>query len=279
MAWFCSVGVPIALFDDNDSASLYHRPGDFTKGFLNTIQNPTSRKRIVRCHYSRDMGMRLAVDTLREYGHTSGALVNCLPTFADWVHHRAYRLRYAARSLGVSFSVYESRGYVGSLATAPDDMTVGQFAGSLRTKGGPCEAIRDSSVIRDRSDLPMEALKTRPRMPVNAALALIHALSAHRTTAVIAPNDVLGNLYHHVLDKAGVRIPEDISLISFDANPVDMYPYSLTSVDFGFDYLGYQAFHYFLGDRRVPIRKHRSLPGLCRLTHTLTVGPPAQGSS
>lgn len=78
-------------------------------------------------------------------------------------------------------------------------------------------------------------------------------------TALLVPNDSMGRDVHEWASLAGFRIPEDLGILSFD-NSLSRVPLTLSSVDFGFGYLGYAAFHAILGD--LPIWR----PGKKRIT-------------
>jgi hypothetical protein len=85
-------------------------------------------------------------------------------------------------------------------------------------------------------------------------LRMHRALDDPGTTAIIAPNDSLGVRLLRTLDTVGLRVPQDISLLSFD----NRYRYSfssLSSIDPGFASLGYCAAHCIAGD--VPIAHER----------------------
>jgi DNA-binding LacI/PurR family transcriptional regulator len=80
-----------------------------------------------------------------------------------------------------------------------------------------------------------------------AACALLPAMTSHGPTALIAPNDDIAEWYVRPwLMSLGLSIPGDMSLISFD-NKRKHLGMDLTTVDFGFGSLGYQAFHLLLG--------------------------------
>jgi DNA-binding LacI/PurR family transcriptional regulator len=95
-------------------------------------------------------------------------------------------------------------------------------------------------------------------------------------TALIAPSDDTAAKAWHWLAAAGVRIPEDMSLISFDNYPT-MPPPPITTIDFGFGNLGYAALHLLLGD--VPVKRGRD--GTVRTVPTVvrrgSVGRPRAG--
>jgi DNA-binding LacI/PurR family transcriptional regulator len=96
-------------------------------------------------------------------------------------------------------------------------------------------------------------------------------LNQPEITAVLASNDWQGRKLHTWLTDLGVRVPEEISLLSFD-NYRSKYWHPLTSVDFGFDSLGYAAFHTILGD--IPIKHDRkgNIKPVARVVHKGSVG-------
>ncbi len=50
---------------------------------------------------------------------------------------------------------------------------------------------------------------------------------------------------------AGYEVPKRISIISFDNDPTKA-PLPMDSIEFGFGYLGYAAFHKIFGDINIP---------------------------
>jgi LacI family transcriptional regulator len=87
------------------------------------------------------------------------------------------------------------------------------------------------------------------------ARMLMDAVRKEGATAIVAPRDKVALKLYYELNSAGWRIPEDISMISFDNRPI-LVSAPITSVDFGFDYLGYAAFHRIFG--LVPVKKNRA---------------------
>jgi DNA-binding LacI/PurR family transcriptional regulator len=71
-------------------------------------------------------------------------------------------------------------------------------------------------------------LSLRTHAPTPSAL-----LDDLGVTAILAPNDYFAHQYYHWLRAAGLRLPEDVSLLSFDNNRYSL-PFSISSIDFGF---------------------------------------------
>jgi DNA-binding LacI/PurR family transcriptional regulator len=70
-----------------------------------------------------------------------------------------------------------------------------------------------------------------------------------------------------------LRIPEDLSLISFDNSSESMI-FPLASIDPGFSYLGYRAAHVFIGDVAIAADRSGSVPSQFRLVNRGSLAPP-----
>lgn len=104
------------------------------------------------------------------------------------------------------------------------------------------------------------------------------SLRRSKATAVIAPNDLAAIKIYNGLCKLGIRIPQELSLISFDNDPL-MQISPISSIDFGMGYLGYCAFHYLF--EILPIRHERNgdMPACPYIVHRGSTGPAATQSS
>ncbi len=88
------------------------------------------------------------------------------------------------------------------------------------------------------------------------AFQLLPVLEDTATTALILPNDAHASPYVRWFRRVGVQIPQDLTLLSFDN---EKYRVPVTSVDFGFGYLGHQAFLAVLGQNSVRCDKHGTI--------------------
>jgi DNA-binding LacI/PurR family transcriptional regulator len=100
---------------------------------------------------------------------------------------------------------------------------------------------------------------------------LTQALDEPGVTAIVAPRDYTAARYFYRLTHHGVRVPRDISLIAFD-NSAHAQPVGITSVDFGFNHLGYSAFHLILRDIPVARTRAQAVPGKASVVRRSTVG-------
>jgi hypothetical protein len=91
-------------------------------------------------------------------------------------------------------------------------------------------------------------------------------------SAVIVPSDAYAMATYHWLVAAGYRIPRDLSLISFDNSSL-VRPWPVSSIDFGFGHLGYQAFHAIIGDLPVKSDAKGDVCARAMVQHYGSVGP------
>jgi len=77
-------------------------------------------------------------------------------------------------------------------------------------------------------------------------------------TALIAPDNEWAKRYYYWLKAAGIRIPSDLSLLSF-GNNLESQALPISTIDFGFDSLGYSAIHAILGDIPLSCDQHGSI--------------------
>jgi hypothetical protein len=104
------------------------------------------------------------------------------------------------------------------------------------------------------------------------ARVILPLLREDRVTAIVALNDELARLAYTWLRRTGLDVPGDVSLLSFDSQPRQLYPWQISSVDFGFGYLGHSAYHLLARDIPFP-RKGIDLPAKCRVNHLGSLGP------
>ena len=98
-------------------------------------------------------------------------------------------------------------------------------------------------------------------------------LDVPKATALLAPNDRFAVRYWQALAEQGIRIPRDLSMVSFD-NLADLHPFPITSVDFGMASLGYKAFHLLLGDVPIQVQKGDHVMGISQLVDNGSIARP-----
>jgi len=102
-------------------------------------------------------------------------------------------------------------------------------------------------------------------------------LIKNEVTAIIAPNDVTAHYIYLWLQAMQIVIPRDISLISFD-NHWFLQDLPITSVDFGYGYLGFAAFHTIVGDVDISKGPANAIAAQPRVVHRGTINTPRSSS-
>lgn len=102
---------------------------------------------------------------------------------------------------------------------------------------------------------------------------LLPLLRFPELTAVLVPGDSPAIEWLLRLERAGIRVPRDLSLLSF-GNSGRARSLPLSTIDFGFDQLGYRAAHLFLGDLPVDSDRRGGIAARARLLDRGSLAPP-----
>jgi len=271
MQWLCGFGKPVVSFDHFGE---WHE--DFVGPELRAmierrLAHPPVRRGFIRCHFDYLDNTRLAVSLLRRYGHR----VVGFPTLGselDWMGFRLRDLRYSAESAGVPVRVLDATDCPPLFDTGPQtrlDEVVSVLAGIDRAFARAIIPL--IGAMGDQSAC-MGAIDPDHRELLILTAHLGAFLQTPDLTAIIAPNDELARMFYRWFLVVGIKVPEDLSLLSFDDRVDSAYPYTISSINFGFDNLGFTAFHAILGDIPVKTDKWLSVAAKCRINHYATLG-------
>lgn len=193
----------------------------------------------------------LAIRTLHALGHREAVMPCAFEEFRPWVEERIHLLREAAIPFG--FEVHAHLAWEGIDLSDPGN--------------GPLGACRWSQVkARMTVDDPVQRRELE-----RDGVILTRALAEHQNAALLCPNDWLARRYWKILRWSGVDVPGRLSMLSFD-NSLRLEPFPVSTIDFGFDELGYQAFHFILGDIPLRIPSSRVLAGTNRVVDNGSLG-------
>lgn len=137
----------------------------------------------------------------------------------------------------------------------------------------PWFRVRTERLLQKASEHSCEVIVHDLRQSEDTAMRWVRESGA---TALLCPNDRYAVAYWKALKILGVRVPKELSMLSFD-NLAELKPYPISTIDFGLSLLGYQVFHLLLGD--VPVRVSRSgqLFGVCRVIDNGSLARPHKG--
>jgi DNA-binding transcriptional regulator YhcF (GntR family) len=194
--------------------------------------------RLFRCLKDEDAAVTMALDTLAGLGHTRiGFPIYRSPEF-PWIMHRLALLKEHAAAYHPKLTILENEHREGFWHPKP----------WLGPEDFPAwlELYRGSKAGGRRKSL-------REMIP-----SLVDMLDKDKTaslggpvTAILAPNDYFAHQYYLWFREMGLKVPGDVTLLSFDNNRWSR-PFSISSIDFGFSDLSYQVAHIFLGD--IPVK-------------------------
>jgi len=231
--WFVRLRKPVIWLDPIDEFHCHNPKAVERDAYARMGQDPRVRARYTRCHLNEEHGLRIAIDALYALGHRDIGL----PLFTE-DEDKGAPVR-VARLISMAGKYRDMRITVGRV---PKPETVDSY-----TLRGTQRDLRPCA----------QAMKT--------------FVSGNRFTALIALNDRMARLLYPALRVAGYTAPDDLSFVSFDNEARLLFPWQISSVDFGIGYLGYVAYHLLAGDLRLR-RDGLNLCSRCTLNHFGSLG-------
>lgn len=217
--------------------------------------------RLVRLHFSEEAACREALHELHRFGHRHLVFPRIFEE--PWMENR-FRLLQALAASSFTGLVLEK--------PPPLQDLYGELAADRAGKAAFAErCLRRARKYPDQVEAKaletaLKALKAGARAEdlyflFHKADGLIFlspgmdAVLRHpRATALLAPHDWVGRKCLHWLLLQNIPVPESLSVLSFDNHRSKLWD-PLSSVDFGFGFLGHAALHHLLGD--IPIKPNR----------------------
>ena len=106
-----------------------------------------------------------------------------------------------------------------------------------------------------------------------ASGSLIALFRDRGATALLSLSDRLSREYFSWCKALDVRVPDELSIISFDNTPESVF-FPVSTIDFGLAHLGYCAAHLFIGDMAIRADANGAIPGRCTLVDRGSVAAP-----
>jgi len=269
--WLCAFGKPVVFFDHMVSAQEEFFGPEMHAMLKRSLETPEVKRCFTRCYMDAFGVTSLAILTMHRYGHrTIGYPMPYTPP--AWMTVRRDFLRLSNEKLGLSVRILDAIDCPPLFDTQEDVML--SVALSVLSRIDRPFAHSVIKVIEAMGDpaTPIGTL-TADQKEVMVLTAHLGAFCINPAfTAIIAPNDEHARMFYRWFLVAGIRIPKDISLLSFDDRVESSYPYTISSINFGFDSLGFTAFHTMLGDIPVKADKWLSVAAKCRINHYATIG-------
>jgi DNA-binding GntR family transcriptional regulator len=267
------------------------------------IDAPPPGRQYARCHYSEEAVVGEALKVLADFGHRTIAYIRPAGN-EPWVFQRGATLAKLGSSMTPPQRVLliepggeyqpgsRAEGFRDRLASFCErfpafDRRFRELVAVLRSRGEPLFAGMDVDyttalasiihIIRKRGGtggLDGECGTTARLARITPMMMTL--MSNRDVTALVVPRDIYAYRCIQWLAIAGVRVPRDLSVISFD-NTFHRIPTSLASIDPGFNHLGYSAFHFLFGDIRPRRDAHGNLPVRPTVSRWGTLSPARRG--
>jgi hypothetical protein len=267
----CAIGAKVAWLDRYDSC----RPQEVWQGpaiYRGLIAQKGISERLFRCHMAEMRSVRTTFSALYQAGHRVIGVPNTGKN-PPWLRHRLAHLALGAREAGRGLRVI-LQSECAPLFEMTDRTTGGELASRMDAARFPFLVFaRSIALQRENAHTPLARMSQDVRHLLCVTARLGAMIARHNPTALIAPDDQRAHDCYRWLLAANIPVPARMSLVSFDDNLDKLYPYPISSVNFGFDYLGYACFHALLGDRTVRMDRWNSIGAQPRINHTGTIGP------
>jgi len=211
----------------------------------------------------------MALAALHEAGHR----VVGFPTFGEeistWVLRRLELLREVGGKHSPAMKVlttHLSEPFWEILKPTDDPYGVANFTLSIEEFTSACRQQLGRSA-RVRSTMRDVVRYTRS----------MRSLLDQGMTALVAMNDWAASMQYRWCRSAGIMVPRDLSMVSFDNHPESEF-LPITTIDFGFSRLGYHAAHAIMGDLPVPADREGDIAGQCMFINRGSVASPMAGA-
>ncbi len=243
------------------------------------------------CTFSEESAVTVATQTLTQLGHRTIAYFGPLPGIAnDWAWSRAASLEKELKKQmpGVKLLPF-AHPMQGTQQPRKEDW---EEAFRQLLHKGPAPITRmlsrfsnDTGYSTLRPEISLASLAMAfwsPPFPgqageayreakrksalLNACLYLGQVLHHEDVTAFVTCHDNVAALLYPALLGVGYRVPEEISVLSFDNDGVRGSP-QVSSIDMGFGIQGFKAFHYLWDEIPVALDSKRVIPSAAYLNH------------
>lgn len=243
------LGMPVVYFDHNDGHP--ELAGEFS-----------SRRRnlFFRCHLDETGAIRLALRTLADLGHRRIGVPMYQSDLFDWVPRRVERIKQAAACMSPPLEILAAD-MRETFWRIDERFDLSRYADHVRA------AVRQGRGRAGEVSSASFASLVRTQTPS------LDGLLGRGATAILCLNDQIAREVFLWTRYAGLRVPQDLTLLSFD-NSVDCRSFPVSTIDFGFARLGYLAAHLLIGDIPVKADATGNVPGICEIVHRGSLGSP-----
>jgi len=263
--WLVSLKRPVAWFDIDQEGN-----GRSAEEYAGLVTRLKKTDRFIRCAFNGMAVDALVLSQLAQQGHRSIGLPWSGKQYA-WLVGRIAGLRRAAEALPWKLTLTSCNDVEPLLRIKPDT-SIGAVLDVLNHQPA-LSKLADLLASTHKSGARFDRLPDADKELITMIALVGPFLTTHPVTALISLSDRMAGRLYRWLSDAGVAVPAKMSIISYDDRIETLYPYAISSVNFGFDNLAFRGFHALLGDMAIRPDTNRTITVAPRLNHDATLGP------
>jgi len=257
---YCGMGPPpstqpcMTALSRFDKPIVYFDHRDEDRDFFEKMA-PLCKGRLYYLHFDESAADRLAVQTLVDLGHRCIGLPVPQVSGHAWIARRVEHIRGLAGEYQPSPKIVVVEQNEKFWRYFEEEFDLSRYAEYLSAYFADADRRAGAPGIERRQSLRAALVRNTP--------SLVELFRTRGLTACIALGDFMAREIYLWCVYTGVEVPGRVSLLSFDNN-IETNHFPISTIDFGFPRLGYQAAHIFINDIPIPGRKG-DVPGICRL--------------
>ncbi len=268
ISWLCTFGRPVVWFDSMDTAGHYRNEKGTREKIRGILAKPHVRNRFARCHFDELGALKVVARSVTQAGYKTLRIPQLsVPTPHSW--------SWADQRCDLLKSLVEKEGFPLNLEVQKSKPDASDSVESVLKRLSYSEnAVREYFIsnFRHPMDTQFHRVPSELRYILEFSL-LAEFIVPESDTCILALNDHMAYAYCRRLELLGKNPSRIRSLVSFDDCLDVLFPYQVSSVNVGFDLLGYKAFHFLLADIPLRIGRSRSIDALPRIPHLHTLRP------
>ncbi len=272
LGWLSRFGKPIVWFDATEEiGGFYRRSKAVTRSFGTFLKSGRLRAPLFRCRPDHAEASAVVLRILDEFGHTRVGLALFRPR-VEWMRYRLQTIIQIK-----SRTMHHIRLVVPRAKKNPVpltmDMSIEEFQSGIPGLNHQGVGRMLHRLSNEYAEMPVREIPDDDRDLIVMTRVLVPFFESEQCTALLLPNDGAARRVLHWCAAVGIRIPQELSVVSFDDRFEEQYPYVISSVNFGFEQLGRIAVGILRGQPPLRLREYRGVPSLPRLNHHMTIGP------
>ena len=273
ISWLCSFSKPVIWFDAMDAGGHYQNEFGVVNKMHKICRKPHVARYFTRFHLDELAACKLALEVLQKRGGIKNIAIPLLPVWRtkkwSWQNQRLDLLRKAALDMGfdVTFHVKNIPSELSQFDWK--NFSLPRLIKVLNNHEHLQPLLKDAKELFSGADSRLGNKKKEKMLFMVGAFANI--FSSSEIDCIMALNDEASNFFCRWCEWKGFDLLAKKTIISFDGDLEKLYPFRVSSVDFGFDSLAHRAFHQIAGSFSESRGKKNSVASIPRVTQMYTI--------